>query len=351
MSHLFAPLELRGVTLKSRIAVSPMCQYSSTDGLAETWHLVHLGQFATGGAALVFTEAAAVEARGRISPGDLGIWNDAQADALAPIVAFLHAQGAVAGIQLAHAGRKASTARPWEGGRPVAPEQGGWTPVGPSAIPFAAGWATPHELGVAEIAAVVEAWAAAARRAHRAGFRVLEIHAAHGYLLNSFLSPLSNRRTDAYGQDRTRLVCEVVEAVRGAWPADLPLFLRVSATDWIDGGWTLDDTVALARKLGPLGVDLMDCSSGGVATGAHIAVGPGYQVPFAARVRAEARIKTGAVGLITDPKQADAIIRDGSADLVLLAREFLRDPHWPLRAAKALGQDIAWPPQYARAKI
>jgi 2,4-dienoyl-CoA reductase-like NADH-dependent reductase (Old Yellow Enzyme family) len=352
--HLFSPLTLRDVTLRNRIAVSPMCMYSSENGLASDWHLVHLGARAAGGAGLVMTEAAAVTPEGRISPQDLGIWDDAHTAMLARITAFVESQGAVPGIQLAHAGRKASTHRPWDGRGPVAPEAGGWTPVlGPSAIAFDEGWQVPEALDEAGIARVVAAFAEAALRALVAGFKVAEIHAAHGYLIAEFLSPLSNRRTDGYGgsfENRVRLLEEVVEAVRGRWPERLPLLVRLSCTEWAEGGWTPDDTVALAKRLAARGVDLVDCSSGGNLAKAAIPVGPGYQTPFAARVRAEAGVKAGAVGLITTPEQADHVIRTGQADLVLLARELLRDPHWPLRAAERLGHAGPWPPQYERAK-
>ncbi len=353
--HLFSPLTLRSLFLRNRIAVSPMCQYSSVDGFATDWHLVHLGARAVGGAALVLTEAAAVEARGRISPADLGIWDDRHVDPLARVAAFVAAQGAVPGIQLAHAGRKASTAPPWEGGGPVAPEAGGWPVVGPSPLPFGPGSPVPEALDAAGIAAVVAAFAAAARRALAAGFQVVEVHAAHGYLLHSFLSPLSNHRDDAYGGDlagRARLLLEVVEAVRAVWPDELPLFVRISATDWAKGGWDNDQSVALARLLAPLGVDLLDCSSGGLVPGVSIPAAAGYQVPFAERIRRETGLATGAVGLITEPAQADAIIRDGRADLVLLARQLLREPSWPLSAAHELGYDdvAPWPKQYQRAR-
>lgn len=351
---LFTPMTLRGVTLRNRIAVSPMCQYSSTDGLANDWHLVHLGSRAVGGAGLVFTEAAAISPEGRISPQDLGIWNDEQVEPLARIVRFISEHGAVAGIQLAHAGRKASTSRPWEGGEPLAPEQGGWSPVlAPSAEPFAAGYPVPHALEVAEIAEVTATFVAATRRSLAAGFQVAEIHAAHGYLLNEFLSPLSNQRQDGYGgsfDNRTRLLREVVTAVREVWPEQLPLFVRISATDWVDDGWTIEDSVALAKQLQPLGVDLLDCSSGGVIPRAPIQVGPGYQTPLAATIKAETAMPTGAVGMINSPEQADHIIRTGQADLVLIGRDELRDPYWPLHAAQRLGIEVSWPSQYERAK-
>lgn len=353
--ELFQPLELRGVRLRNRIAVSPMCEYSSQDGFANAWHLVHLGSRAVGGAALVFTEAAAVSPEGRISPADLGVYRDEHVPKLREIVEFIHHNGAVAGMQLAHAGFKASTAPPWEGGDPVRPEDGGWARVlAPSAVPFKEGWIVPHALEHAEIRAVVEQFAAAARRALAAGFRVLEIHAAHGYLLHEFLSPLTNKRDDDYGgsfENRTRIVCEAVQAVRAQMPEDVPLFVRVSASDWVKGGWTVEDSAALARDLKPLGVDLIDASSGGIVPHAKIPLGPGYQVPFARHIREHARIATGAVGLITGARQANDIIASGSADLVLLAREMLRQPNWPLLAAAQLGVDAPyWPKQYLRAK-
>jgi 2,4-dienoyl-CoA reductase-like NADH-dependent reductase (Old Yellow Enzyme family) len=351
--HLFEPLRLRGVTLRNRIGVSPMCQYSSVDGFSSDWHLVHLGARAVGGAGLVLTEAAAVLPEGRISPHDLGLWKDEHVAGLARIAAFVRAQGAAPGVQLAHAGRKASVRRPWEGGGPLPPGEGGWVPVGPSGAPFSPEHTTPAPLDAAGLAAVVEAFAAAAARALAAGFEVVEVHAAHGYLLHELLSPLVNDRRDGYGgsfEGRTRLLREVVEAVRRVWPERLPLLVRVSASDWVEGGWTPDDTVELARALVPLGVDLLDCSSGGAVPRVKIPVEPGYQVPFAARVRREAGLASAAVGMITEPAQADAIVREGQADLVLLARELLRDPHWPLRAARALGHDVAWPAQYDQAK-
>ncbi|HEX6989290.1 MAG TPA: NADH:flavin oxidoreductase/NADH oxidase [Bacillota bacterium] len=352
-SHLFAPLRLRDVTLRNRIAVSPMCQYSAVDGVANTWHLVHLGSRAVGGAGLVLVEATAVEDRGRISPQDLGLWNDAQAEALAPIARFVAEHGAVPGIQLAHAGRKASTLRPWDGTGPAGEQQGGWRPVvSASDLPYADGYPVPEALDAGGIAGVIRAFEQAAARALDAGFRVIEIHAAHGYLLHQFLSPLSNRRTDSYGgsfENRSRLVREVIAAVRRRWPERLPLLVRISATDWVDGGWDLEQSVALARMLGPLGVDLIDCSSGGIVPGARIPVGPGYQTPFAERIRRETGMATGAVGLITAPEQADHVIRTGQADLVLLGRELLRDPYWPQRAAARLGAEPPVPPQYLRA--
>jgi 2,4-dienoyl-CoA reductase-like NADH-dependent reductase (Old Yellow Enzyme family) len=353
MPGLFDPLSLRSLTLRNRIVVSPMCQYSSDDGFATDWHLVHLGARAVGGAAVVLTEATAVTPEGRISPQDLGVWKDEQVEPLARIVRFVHQQGAHAGMQLAHAGRKASTARPWEGSGRVPESAGGWRRVlAPSPLPFAPDYPQPLGMDAAEITEVVRAFAAAARRAGGAGFRVLEVHAAHGYLLHQFLSPLSNQRSDRYGgsfENRTRLVREVVGAVREAWPQELPLFVRISATDWVEGGWDLEQSVELARALKTLGVDLVDCSSGGAVPNAKVPVGPGYQAPFAERIRRDVGIATGAVGLITEPTQAEQILRGGQADLVILAREMLRDPYWPLRAARELGRPISWPVQYLRA--
>lgn len=354
MAALFTPLTLRGVTLRNRIGVSPMCQYSSEDGFANDWHLVHLGQFAVGGAGLVLTEATAVVPEGRISPQDLGLWSDAHVPGLARIARFLEAQGAVPGIQLAHAGRKASTRRPWEGTGAVPPDKGGWAPVvAPSAVPFAPDYPPTDALSPDGVAAVVDAFRAAAERAVAAGFRVIEIHAAHGYLLHEFLSPLANRRTDAYGgplPHRARLVREVAEAVRAVSPEEMPLFVRLSATDWAEGGWTPEESVQLALWLKAAGVDLIDVSSGGLVGGVRIPVRPGYQVPFARQVRDGALVPTASVGLITDPAQAEAIVAGADADLVLLARELLRQPHWPLMAAHALGADVAWPVQYERAR-
>jgi 2,4-dienoyl-CoA reductase-like NADH-dependent reductase (Old Yellow Enzyme family) len=350
---LLTPLKLRDVTLKNRVVVSPMCQYSSEDGFASDWHLVHLGSRAVGGASLVFTEATAVTPEGRISPQDLGLWKDAHAEMLGRIAKFVRAQGAEAGVQLAHAGRKGSTARPWEGGGPVPPEKGGFGIVAPSAIPFREKDQVPRELDEAGIARIVHAFAEAADRAHRAGFTAIELHAAHGYLLHEFLSPLANRRTDRYGgsiENRARMLLETVRAVRSRWPERLPLFVRVSATDWVAGGWTADDTVWLARRLKDEAVDLLDCSSGGSVPGAQIPVGPGYQVPFAERVRREAGMPAGAVGLIRSAYQADQILRGGQADVVVMARQLLRDPYWPLHAARELSVDLPWPPQYQRAK-
>ena len=350
MADLFSPLTLRGATLRNRIVASPMCQYSSTDGLPDDWHLVHLGQFAVGGAGLVLTEAAAVSPEGRISPQDAGLWNDEQAQRWARVVGFVQAQGALAGVQLAHAGRKASTYRPWATERGSVPvTQGGWPTVAPSAIAFGR-YAVPAALDGDGMARVVADFTAAARRAATAGFDVVELHAAHGYLLHEFLSPLSNTRDDAYGgsfQGRVRLLLEVTEAVREVWRG--PLLVRISADDWTPGGWTLEESVRLAPLLAERGVDLVDVSSGGLHHEQQITVGPGYQVPFAEAVRGSG-VPTGAVGMITEPKQAADIVASGQADLVLLARELLRDPHWPLRAATELGADVTWPPQYDRAR-
>ncbi|HEV3042160.1 MAG TPA: NADH:flavin oxidoreductase/NADH oxidase [Candidatus Angelobacter sp.] len=355
MTHLFQPLRLRNLELANRIAVSPMCQYSCIDGFANEWHLVHLGSRAVGKAALVMAEATAVTPEARISPKDLGIWSDAHIEPLQRAFSFIGQQGSVPGIQLAHAGRKASTSEPWKGGRPLSLEEGGWTPIfAPSPIAFNEGYQVPQALSVAHIAGIAEAFAIAAKRAEAAGAKVVEIHAAHGYLLHSFLSPLSNHRQDEYGgsfENRTRALREVITSVRKVWPEQYPLFVRISASDWVDGGWTVEDSVALAKILKSLGVDVVDCSSGGVVPHAKIPIGPGYQVPFAQRIRGETTIATGAVGMITDPAQADQIIRTGQADLVFLARQLLREPYWPLDAARVLGHDIQWPPQYERAKL
>ena len=354
MSLLQTPITFRDVEFRNRVWVSPMCQYSSRDGMPGDWHLVHLGARATGGAGAVIVEASAVTPEGRISPDDSGIWSDAHADAFAPIAAFLSEHGAVPGIQIAHAGRKASNAAPWLGGAALGPDERGWQPVGPSAVAYDEGWHVPRELTESDIAATVEAFAAAARRAHAAGFRLLEVHAAHGYLIHEFLSPLSNFRTDGYGGDfagRTRFALEVVAAVRAAWPADLPLSVRLSASDWVEGGWSLDDSVALAKLFAPLGVDLVDCSSGSLSPAQQIPLSPGYQVPFASAIRQGADVATAAVGLITEPQQAEEILQAGDADVILLGRESLRDPSWPLRAAAELGIDSEdWPMQYRRAR-
>ena len=352
MSNLFAPLTIRSVTLRNRIAVSPMCQYSSTDGYATEWHLVHLGSRAVGGAALVMTEAAAVLPEGRISPEDLGIWDEGHVEMLSRIVGFIHQQGALAGIQLAHSGRKASTYAPWRGQGAVPESEGGWRVAGPSEGPFSENYPRPQPLTIEGIRSVAGAFAQAARRALQAGFDVVEIHGAHGYLIHEFLSPFSNHRQDEYGgsfENRTRIVREVVKAVRDAWPENLPLFLRISSTDWEEGGWDPEQSVELARQAKPMGVDLIDCSSGGNLPSVAIPAGPGFQTPFAERIRREAGMLTGAVGFITSPAQADHIIRSGQADMVLLAREMLRDPYWPLRAARELGYPTTWPVQYLRA--
>ena len=353
-AHLFTPLQLRDIRLRNRIGVSPMCQYSSVDGFANDWHLVHLGSRAVGGAALVMTEATAVLPEGRISPEDLGLWKNEQIEMLARIFRFIETQGAVPGMQLAHAGRKASTAAPWKTGEHVVAEKdGGWRPIfAPSALPFSADDIVPTELDHAGIERVVQAFADASRRALEARAKVIEIHAAHGYLLHSFLSPLSNQRTDEYGgsfDNRTRALREVVAAVRTVWPERFPLLVRLSVTDWVEGGWDLEQSVMLAAQLQKLGVDLVDCSSGGAVPEAKIPVGPGYQVPFAERIRHEAGVSTAAVGMITTPEQADQIIRTGQADMVFLARELLRDPYWPHRAALALKQNLSVAVQYRRA--
>jgi 2,4-dienoyl-CoA reductase-like NADH-dependent reductase (Old Yellow Enzyme family) len=353
MAHLFDPLSIRDLTLANRVVVSPMCQYSSTDGFANDWHFVHLGSRGVGGAGLVLTEATAVLPEGRISPQDLGIWSDKHIEPLARIVRFIHEQGTVAGMQLAHAGRKASTWRPWEGSGAVPESEGGWKKVvAPSALRFADNYPMPQALTKDGIQEIVAAFAQAARRACDAGFRVIEIHAAHGYLIHEFLSPLSNQRDDAYGgsfENRTRLIREIVAAVRSSWPKGAPLFVRISATDWVDGGWDIRQSVELARALKQLDVDLIDCSSGGTVPHAEIPVGPGYQTPFAEQIRRDTGIMTGAVGMITSPVQAEHIIATQQADAVVIAREFLRDPYWPLRAARKLDQSISWPVQYLRA--
>jgi 2,4-dienoyl-CoA reductase-like NADH-dependent reductase (Old Yellow Enzyme family) len=349
---LFAPLTIRGLTLRNRIGVSPMCQYSCEDGFATDWHLVHLGSRAIGGSALVFTEATAVAARARISAFDLGIWKNEHIAPLARIAAFLKAHGSAAGIQLAHAGRKASARRPWEGGGLIPEGEGGWQPDAPSPAPFRSDDPPPRELSHDAIRGVADDFRAAAERALRAGFQVVEIHGAHGYLLHEFLSPLSNFRKDEYGspfENRIRIVLEVAAAVRAAWPENLPLFLRISCSDWVEGGWTIEESVELARRVKPLGVDLIDCSSGGTVPTAQIPLAPGYQVPFAEHIRREAGILTAAVGLITTPEQADGIVRSGKSDVVLLAREFLRDPYFGLHAAQALGAPADVPLPYGRA--
>jgi 2,4-dienoyl-CoA reductase-like NADH-dependent reductase (Old Yellow Enzyme family) len=351
MSELFEQVQMRSVTIANRIVVSPMCQYSSVDGFADDWHFVHLASRAVGGAGIVFTEAAAVVPEGRITPQDLGIWSDEHIPALARIARFVEGQGSAPAMQIAHAGRKASTTRPWEGSVGLPKERGGWTPVGPSAVRFSETYCEPRALTAEEICGLAGSFAAAAERVLEAGFRVLEIHSAHGYLFHEFLSPLSNLREDRYGgsfENRTRFLRETVSAVRMKWPAELPLFVRISSTDWVEGGWDIEQSVELARALKMQDVDLIDCSSGGNVASAKIPLGPGYQTPFAARIRRDAEIPTGAVGMITSPVQAEHIIRSGQADLVFLAREMLRDPYWPLRAARELGVAAPYPVQYAR---
>jgi 2,4-dienoyl-CoA reductase-like NADH-dependent reductase (Old Yellow Enzyme family) len=353
--HLFRPVTFRSVTARNRIMVSPMCQYSATDGVPDDWHFQHLGCRAVGGAGIVFTEMTNVEARGRISPGCLGLWNDAQRDGFARIVRFIKSQGAVAGIQIAHAGRKASTAAPWKGGKPILPANGGWQAIAPSAIAFGEGYPPPLEMDEKTIAATVALFAASARRAREAGFDVIELHGAHGYLISSFLSPIANRRSDRYGgsfDNRIRFLLEVVDAVRSEWPAEKPLFVRISCTDWMDGSWDLESSVKLAQVLKAGGkVDLVDCSSGGVDPRQKVPTHPGYQVPFAAAVRSRAGIATAALGLISSPEMAEQIVANGQADVVVMARAFLNDPYWPLHAAKALKAKIPWPPQYERGDI
>lgn len=352
MSHLFEPFDQRGVTFRNRIAVSPMCQYSSEDGFANDWHLVHLVSRAVGGAGFVMTEAAAVEPPGRITPQDLGIWKDEHVEMLARIVELIHRNGAVAGIQLAHAGRKSSTSIPWEGGTVLSESQGGWISIAPSAIPFEADSPAPIALSIEDIRKMTTSFVNATQRSLEAGFDLIEIHAAHGYLLHEFMSPLSNQRTDEYGgsfENRIRFLCEVVQAVRHVLPDQMPLWVRISATDWVPDGWDIEQSIALSSKLKSLGVDLMDCSSGAILPGEKIPTGAGYQTSFADRIRREANIATGAVGMITAPAQADHIIRTGQADMVLLAREMLRDPYWAMRAAKQLRQPVPTPVQYDRA--
>lgn len=353
MSKLFSPFKLRDVEFKNRIFVSPMCQYSATDGMAETWHLVHLGSRAVGGAGMVMVEATAVVPEGRISPYDLGIWSDRHAEALAPIARFIREQGAVPAIQLAHAGRKASTDAPWLSRGALNDNNGGWQVVAPSALPFSPSSPQPRELTVAELDGVVEAFVAAAKRALAAGFDVAEIHMAHGYLLHEFLSPLSNQRKDNYGgtlENRTRLPLQVAKAVREVWPKNLPLFVRISATDWVEGGWDLAQSLQLCRWLKDIGIDLVDCSSGGLTPDAKIPAGPGFQTPFATAIKQQVGFAVGTVGLITAAEQAEQIVATGQADAVFLARELLRDPYWPLHAARKLGVELAWPLQYERGK-
>lgn len=353
MSVLFSPYTLKSITFRNRIFVSPMCQYSSRDGLATDWHLVHLGSRAVGGAGLVMVEATAVSPEGRISPDDSGIWSDSHADAFVPIARFIKEQGAVAGIQIAHAGRKASCSLPWLGGGPLETDERGWQPLAPSALPFDKGHPVPKSMSLNDMDRAEAQFRTATRRALVAGFQVLELHMAHGYLLHEFLSPLTNRREDDYGgslENRLRFPLRVARAVRAEWPADLPFFVRISAVDWLAGGWDIDQSVHLARQLKEIGTDLIDCSSGFAVPNEPVPFGSGFQVPFAARIRAEAGIASGAVGFITDPAQAEQIVATGQADAVLLARQMLRDPYWPLHAAKALHAEAVWPNQYLRAK-
>jgi 2,4-dienoyl-CoA reductase-like NADH-dependent reductase (Old Yellow Enzyme family) len=353
MPTLFSPLEIRSIQLKNRIVVSPMCQYSSQDGFSNDWHLVHLGSRAVGGAGLIIFEASGVSPEARITPDDLGIWKDEHIEGLKRITAFIQSQGSIAGIQLAHAGRKASTSSPWKGGIGLSVNEGGWQTVAPSAVPFSETYPQPIALTAEGMEKVITDFQAAAKRALKAGFKVVEIHAAHGYLLHEFLSPLSNQRTDNYGgsfENRVRLLLEVTQTVREVWPSDYPLFVRISSTDWTEGGWTEEDSVALAAILKNKGVDLIDCSSGGNVPRAKIPVGPGYQVAFAQNIKRDTGILTGAVGMITTPQQAESIIETGQADVVLLARAFLRDPYFPLSAAQELDVGMKWPVQYERAK-
>lgn len=352
MSKLFSPLTIRSIQLKNRIVLSPMCQYSSEDGYANDWHLVHLGSRAVGGAALIICEASAVSPEGRITPADLGLWKDEHIEYLSRITSFITQNGSVAGIQLAHAGRKASCEVPWKGGKQLALNEGGWQTLAPGNVPFAETDRNPEELTISGIERIIDNFRTAGIRARKAGFKVLEIHAAHGYLLNEFLSPLCNKRTDIYGgtfENRIRILLEVTDAIRSVWSDEYPVFVRISATDWVEGGWTIDDSLKLAGILKDKGVDLIDCSSGGMVPYAKIVTGPGYQVKFSEAVRTTG-ILTGAVGMITDAPQAETILTDGKADLVLIAREFLRDPYFPLHAAKELGVDTVWPDQYLRAK-
>lgn len=353
MPRLFEPLRIKDIELKNRIAVSPMCEYSSDDGFANDWHLVHLGSRAIGGAGLVMTEATAVSPEGRISPWDLGIWKDEHIDFLKRITAFVHAHDAIAGMQLAHAGRKASVDTPWRGNKLMPADKDGWTPVAPSAVPFKEGDPPPHELTIEEIQKVKDDFRMAASRAAEAGFKVIEIHAAHGYLLNEFLSPASNFRNDEYGgsfENRTRLLLEVIDEIKSVWPGNYPLFVRISASEWSEKGWKIEDSVKLAALLKNRGIDLVDCSSGGNVYKAKIEIGPMYQVLFAERIKKEAGIMTGAVGLITTAQQCEEIIQSGKADLIFLARQLLRDPYFPLHAARELGFNFKWPVQYERAK-
>jgi len=352
---LFEPITFRSVTARNRIVVAPMCQYSANDGLGDDWHIQHLGARAMGGAGIVFTEATHVSAIGRITPWCLGLWNEQHEALLARLVAIIERGGAVPGIQIAHAGRKASTTRTWEGSKPIAPRDGGWVPVAPSPIPFHPGAVDPHALSTTEIADIAGQFATTARMAREAGMKVVEVHAAHGYLLHSFLSPISNHRDDGYGGDlegRSRFLMETLDAVRAEWPADLPLFVRLSCVDYLPGGLTIQDIIALARQIAARGdVDLIDCSSGAISPDVRIPTHPGYQVPFAEAVKHGANIATGAVGLITEPTHAAEIVANDRADLVFVARVLLANPAWPLRAAKALGVKPELPPPYWRATL
>lgn len=353
MSKLFSPLTIKSITFKNRLVVSPMCQYSADDGFANDWHLVHLGSRAVGGVGLIIQEATAVSPEGRISPGDLGLWKDEHISELKKIASFIHQQGSLFAVQLAHAGRKASHALPWKGGKLLSKEEGGWQNVAPSSIPYAEGTTAPHALTQSDINKVIDDFTQAASRAVKVGYDVVEIHAAHGYLLHEFLSPLTNHRTDNYGgsfENRSRLLLQVIESVKQVWPQDKPLFVRISASDWVEGGWSIEESVKHSSALKEKGVDLIDCSSGRLVTHQKISVGPGYQTPFAERIKKEANILTGAVGLIDNADQAEEILTSGKADLILMAREFLRDPYFPLHAAKKLGEAINWPVQYERAK-
>ena len=353
MSRLFTPLILRELSIRNRVFVSPMCQYSSRDGIPSDWHLVHLGSRAVGGAGLVMVEASAVAPQGRISPDDSGIWSSEQADAFVPIARFIREQGAVPAIQLAHAGRKASTDLPWKGSGPLNATNRGWQTIAPSPLPFAPAHTIPREASEQDLETILGQFASAARRSAEAGFEVVEVHMAHGYLLHEFLSPLSNRRVDEFGgslENRMRFPLRVARVVRETWPEHLPVFVRISASDWMEGGWNLDDSVQLARELKRVGIDLIDCSSGGLVPEAQPPFGPGFQTPFASTIRREAGLATGAVGFLTDPAQAEQIVATGLADAVFLARQMLRDPYWPLHAAKALGVDLPWPVQYERAR-
>jgi len=353
MSQLFSPLKLRGLTIPNRIFVSPMCQYSSPDGKPNNWHFVHYGSRAVGGAGLVITEAMAITPDGRISPDDLGIWSSEHAEAYIPLVEFIKAQGATAGIQLAHAGRKAATKAPWLGGRPLDRDKRGWQPLAPSPIPFASGHQTPREATADDLDKIIWQFTEATQHSLTAGFQVVELHAAHGYLLHQFLSPLSNQRNDEFGgslENRMRFPLQVAKAVRKTWPENLPMFVRISATDWVEGGWDVEQSIEFCRQLKQLGVDLIDCSSGGLVADAVIPAKPGFQVPFATEIKNKLNIATGAVGLITDPAQAEQIIATEQADAVLLGRKLLSDPYWPLHAAQTLGANHLWPVQYERAK-